>query len=110
MVAVDSNFLPLLLSHQTKAPEDPATKQQIEYLQERIDLLLETLEDDKETIIIPTPVLSEFLVLADRDGPKYLSKIDRNPLYKVADFDILAAIGTSSYAPQEDYDSQQEST
>lgn len=92
MVAVDSNFLPLLLGHPTASRSDPSTKAPPERLQERIDLLIETLENNEETIIIATPVLHEFLMLAGDDGPKYLSRIEKDPLYTVESFDQLAAI------------------
>lgn len=92
MIAVDSTFLPLLLKHATSPPIDPATDQPITQLEERVTLLIDQLEDQKETVLIPTPVLGEFLVLAKQDGQKYLKLIDRNPLFKVADFDTLATI------------------
>ena len=92
MVAVDATFFPYLLKRENRAPNDPATGQPIEYLEERIDLLIETLQKEKETIIIPTPALSEFLVLARDDGPAYLKKIKKSPLFKVKTFDEKAAI------------------
>src|SRR5262245_6064882 len=41
---------------------------------------------------MPTPVLSEFLVLADADGPKYLAEIESNDVYEIQPFDTVAAI------------------
>jgi len=49
-------------------------------------------EEDNETVLIPTPVLSEFLILADKDGPLYLNEIDANPHFVVAAFDEKAAV------------------
>lgn len=92
MVAVDSTFFPYLLNHKTRAPNDPATGKPVDRIEERIELLIETLEEDRETIIIPTPALSEFLVLAKEDGPNYLKAISRNPLFQIQPFDVRAAI------------------
>jgi hypothetical protein len=36
--------------------------------------------------------LSEFLILADKDGPTYLSDLDANPHFIVANFDQRAAV------------------
>lgn len=92
MVAIDSTFFPYLFNHHTRVPIDPATQKPVEYVQERIELLISTLEENKETIIIPTPALSEFLVLAKQDGPKYLKELANNPLYSIRSFDVMAAI------------------
>jgi predicted nucleic acid-binding protein len=92
MIAIDSTFLPLLLSHPARWPDDPATERPIERLQERVDLLIATFQEEKETLVIPTPVVSEFLVLADNDGQKYLDKMQRTPLYSIKNFDLMAAI------------------
>lgn len=92
MIAVDSTFLPLLLKHETNPPIDPATDKPITNLEERVTFLIDELETENETILIPTPVLGEFLVLAKQDGQKYLKRIDKDPLFKVADFDTLATI------------------
>jgi predicted nucleic acid-binding protein len=92
MVAIDSTFFPYLFNHPTRIPKDPATNEPVESIQERIDLLISTLQEEKETIIIPTPALSEFLVLVKQDGPKYLKELTSNPLYSIKPFDVMAAI------------------
>ena len=92
MVAIDSTFFPYLFNHPTRIPKDPATDKPVEAINERINLLIETLQEDKETIIIPTPALSEFLVLAKQNGPKYLKEFTTNALYAIKPFDIIAAI------------------
>lgn len=92
MVVVDNTFLTLLLHPQARPPLDPSTGQRVSHLDERIDLLIETLEEDEETIIIPAPVLTEFLILAENDGPRYLTEIDQNRLFNVESFDQRAAV------------------
>jgi predicted nucleic acid-binding protein len=92
MVAVDNTFLSLLLHSKAKPPLDPSTKKPITRLEDRLDLLIEDLELANDEIIIPTPVLSEFLILADKDGPKYVTEISSSHLFRIADFDTKAAI------------------
>ncbi len=93
MVVFDNSFLTLVLHPTMKQPpRDPATGQTVDRVQERVDLLLETLEKDRETIIIPTPVLTEFLMLIGEDGPRLLGKFDTDKNYQVEPFDQRAAI------------------
>lgn len=92
MIAVDANFLPLLLGYPADIPEDPATGLPISNMTDRIQFLIERCDEANETFIIPTPVLSEFLVLAKKDGNKYLDKIERSPLYEIKAFGKRAAI------------------
>jgi predicted nucleic acid-binding protein len=97
MVGVDNTFLTLLFHPKARPPKDPSTGLPVDRLDERIDLLIETLEEDAETIIIPTPVLTEFLVLAENDGPRYLTEIDQNRLYRIEPFDVKAAIELAAF-------------
>lgn len=92
MIVFDNTFLALVLHPLAKPPLDPSTNLPVTYLRERIDLLIERLEEEHETIIIPTPVLSEFLILAGKDGPRYLTQLDRRSLFRIEAFDIKAAI------------------
>ena len=92
MVGTDCTFLPYLLGHPSTQPIDPTNNQPVDLLQERINLLLTTLDFENETILIPMPAFSEFLVLADKDGQKYINKIDRSPLYQWGHFDLKAAV------------------
>lgn len=94
MIVLDNTFLSLLLHPKAKAPRDPVTRSAITRLDDRIELLIDTWEQDSETILIPAPapVLSEFLILADKAGPQYLTDIDGNRLFTVASFDQKAAV------------------
>ena len=85
-------MLSLLLHPKAKPPKDPGTGQLVDRLEDRLEVLLQDWEEDNETVLIPTPVLSEFLILADKDGPGYLSEIDGNPHFVVAAFDQRAAV------------------
>lgn len=92
MVSVDCNFLSLLLHPEAKAPDDPSTGQPIERLSDRLEALTERLDEEDERIIIPMPVLAEFLILAGREAPDYLQKISTSKTLLLKPFDERAAI------------------
>ena len=92
MVAIDNTFLTLMLSAKGKPPQDPLTKNPLERVADRIEKLLEDLDSEDERIILPTPVLSEFLILAGRDAPAYLEKLSEMKNILVKPFDEKAAI------------------
>ncbi|MBM3779754.1 MAG: PIN domain-containing protein [Acidimicrobiia bacterium] len=64
----------------------------VDRVPDRLKLLVEELEAANAKIIVPTSVLSEFLVLADNDGPAYLAEIQGNDVYEIQPFDTVAAI------------------
>lgn len=66
MIATDETFLSILLHPKAKGPLDPSTGKPIPNLHARIDDLIEKWHEDGETIIIPTPPLAEFLILAGK--------------------------------------------
>lgn len=63
-----------------------------ERAQDRIEYLVARLSSSRESILIPTPVLTEFLVLAGDDGPDYMAEIDGHSCLRVAVFDQKAAV------------------
>lgn len=91
-MGVDCNFLSLILHPGAKAPDDPSTKQPIERLRERLDSLLQELDEKEERILVPMPVLAEFLILAGNDGPEYLQTLGQSKTFFLAPFDERAAI------------------
>jgi hypothetical protein len=92
MIAVDNTFLSVLFFPQAGPPIDPATNKPVHRLEDRLEELIETFRADRDKILIPTPVLSEFLYLAGNDGPLYLAEIDSDPVWFVAGFDQKSAI------------------
>jgi predicted nucleic acid-binding protein len=92
MIVIDNTMLSLLLHPKARPPQDPTTGKPVDRLEDRLEVVLQDWEDDNETILIPTPVLAEFLILADKDGPAYLTDIDANPHFVVAAFDQRAAV------------------
>lgn len=91
MIAIDNTLLSLLLHPKARPPKDPSGKP-VDRLEDRLELLVQEWEEDGEKVLIPAPVLSEFLILADRDGPTYLTDIDASPYFIVASFDPKAAV------------------
>jgi predicted nucleic acid-binding protein len=92
MVSIDAGFLGLFLHPDAKASDDPATKKPTDKARERVEQLIDDLDSQRERIIIPAPALSEFLVLAGKDGPRYLSEISLQASFYIQPFDQLAAI------------------
>ena len=92
LVAFDADVLSMVLNPSIDPPIDPATCQPTERTKGRLEYLLADLEKSKARIIIPSPALSEFLVIAEESGPDYLSDIDRRARFSVEPFDTLAAI------------------
>lgn len=92
MVGIDSTFLSLMLHPKARPPRDPATKKSVERIEDRIERLLQDLDAEGERIILPTPSLCEFLILAGADAPAYLDKIATMKTILVKPFDEKAAI------------------
>src|SRR5450759_545753 len=92
MVAIDNTFLTLMLHEKARPPQDPSTKKPVERVTDRIEKLLEDLDSESERMILATPVLSEFLVLVGRAGPRYLEKLSSMKNILIKPFDELAAI------------------
>lgn len=95
-VVFDSGFLGLLLHPDARTPDTPATGKPVDKAKERVDLLAKELEDEGIRILIPTPVLAEFLVLAKDSGPTYLALIDRSSRFEVVSYDQRAAVETAA--------------
>lgn len=92
MIEIDACFLSLLLHPNAKPPVDPSTRKPISRMRERIDKLEEDWDVSRERIVIPTPALAEFLVLAANDGPAYLNEISARGNFYIRSFDQKAAI------------------
>lgn len=69
MVVFDASFLSLLLNPGSKPPLDPSTQRPVERAPERIEHLVSLLQERGCKIIVPTPALSELLILAGEAGP-----------------------------------------
>ena len=88
MVLFDNNVLCLLLHPDADVPNDPKTGKPIDRAADRVNYLRDQLQDAGIRIIIPAPVLSEFLTFAD---PEYLVTITQSVRFDIAPFDTRAA-------------------
>ncbi len=92
MVVFDTSTLVLALDPKARPPTDPATNKPVEKCKERVEHLLANLNKSKTPILIPTPVLAEFLVKAGRNKQEYLDKFLGSRNFEVGVFDVRAAI------------------
>ncbi|WP_446830937.1 hypothetical protein [Candidatus Foliamicus sp.] len=92
MPVFDATALLHFLEPDAKPVLDPNSGKPLDDAKARIDLLIKTLQAKGETIVIPTPALSEVLVHAGDAGPKYLDVLDRKRCFRVEPFDKRAAV------------------
>ena len=92
MVIFDSNFVLTFLCEAKKAPIDPVTKQPLTYYNERVAHLVDCLKKEKQTIGIPTPVLSEIGIQSDRATPELVSELASYKWFEFLSFDTISAI------------------
>ena len=92
MPVFDATTLLLFLEPDARAPLDPATNKPVTDAKARIDQLVDTLEKRRETIMIPTPALSEVLVHAGEAGPEYLEIPNTTRCFRIEPFDQRAAV------------------
>ncbi len=85
-VAFDSVILGACLHPEASYPKP------VDRVPERLKHFVQTLDAARATIIIPTPALSEFLVLAAGDASAYLSELTDSAVFVVEPFDLKAAI------------------
>ena len=92
MAVFDTNFLVFLLEPGKPAPLDPKTGRPVTLAKERIEHLIKALEQDGEKIVLPTPVLSEFLVKAGVAATEYLQMFEKQAVFRIASFDTRCAV------------------
>lgn len=92
MAVFDANFVMALIEPTKAQPIDPVTNAVVTQIAERMALLLLTLQQRNEKIVIPTPALCEFLVYAEEAAPKYVAQFVKSKNFKIADFGRRAAI------------------
>lgn len=92
MVVFDTSILALAFDVSAKPPVDPTTGVKLTECQARIDHLIKTLSKAKTRVLIPTPVLAEYLVRAGLDRDNRLSELTSSRAFVVAPFDTRAAV------------------
>lgn len=89
VAAFDNNVLCLLLHPDADVPSDPSTGKPVSRAKDRMSYLVEQFREAGSRILIPTPVLAEFLTFA---APDYLAVINSSSHFEIAPFDQRAAI------------------
>ena len=85
MISFDSNFL-LIALHKDNIPAS------VPRARDRVLQLIETLHQQREKIVIPTPVLAEVFVHSGHAGGVYLAELQKSSKFRIAAFDTRAAI------------------
>jgi predicted nucleic acid-binding protein len=88
----DAGFIHILFDDRARVPRDSKGKPVIEQVQARIDFLVQTISERKDKIILPTPALTEFMLLAADRYRDYLTIIKRKAVFEIAGFDDPEAI------------------
>ncbi len=92
MILFDSSVLCLTLYPQAGIPNDFRTGKPINFAKQRVDGLIAQAEQSSETILVPTPALSEVLVVVAPDVQKYLDELSNQACFKIVPFGERAAI------------------
>ncbi|MGH9904795.1 MAG: hypothetical protein ACRD8U_04315 [Pyrinomonadaceae bacterium] len=93
MIAFDTSTIVLTLDpDKARPPTDPATGLLLTNCKRRVDYLISKLDQANEGILIPTPILSEYLVRAGPNRNEYIKKFLSSKNFVVGAFDQRAAI------------------
>lgn len=90
---LDNNILIQLLAPNATGLRDPETDQELSNLEGRAAELIALAERVNAVLLIPTPVLSEFLIgVAPELFQQYLDVINGSACFELVDFDAAAAV------------------
>ena len=94
MIVFDASVLTIAFDSSAKVPSIDGRP--VEKCKERVDYLIEELNEAKEKIIIPTPVLAEYLVKAGKEKDARLNEFLRSGWFKTEPFCRRAAIACAN--------------
>lgn len=90
---VDNNILIQILAPNKTGLTHPETKAALDRVDERAQAFVSEAERKNALILIPTPVLSEFLIgVEESKYQEYLDVLNGSACFEVVDFDTAAAI------------------
>ncbi|MEH6809239.1 MAG: hypothetical protein V7651_10320 [Hyphomonas oceanitis] len=92
IIGFDANIWIARYDPSIRTPIDPSSGQPITHAQQRVKALIKQAGQDKHTILIPTPVLSEVLAYTDDRRFEMLAAIAKSAHFQVASFDMKAAV------------------
>src|SRR6476620_11453405 len=92
MIALDTTALGLLFISKAEICH-PGTTNPIKHAKERLEALVEKMAKNGETILVPTPVLSELIVRIPADQVNdLLTQMNTSTWFRVEAFDSAAAV------------------
>lgn len=94
MVVFDTSTIVLALDDNARPPIDPATGQPVEKCKERVKHLIATLSKARTPVLIPAPVVAEYLVKI-RNKQEFLDKFHSSRYFEVGVFGMREAIELS---------------
>lgn len=90
---LDNNVLIQILAPSITGLSDPETKAELDRLNDRVAAFVSQVESQDAVMVIPTPVLAEFLMGVEGEKyQEYLDAINGNSCFQLVDFDTAAAI------------------
>ncbi|WP_051222007.1 PIN domain-containing protein [Neptunomonas japonica] len=92
MVVIDTNVLVYMINPKAPSPTDPTTGKQVEHVKERVEHLVATLQEKGIKVLVPTPVLSELLLVNRKKYKEILEVIRTRTVFRPVSFDQRAAI------------------
>lgn len=95
MVVFDTSTIVLALDPQARPPTHPDTGVPVERCKERVEYLLARLSKARTMILIPTPVLTEYLVKAGPNKQAMIERFTNSKNFEIGPFDVRAAIETA---------------
>lgn len=91
-VVLDTSVLVYLINPNAPAPLDPSTGKHVPHCQQRIEGLLEDLDESAVQLVLPTPVLSELLIRAGDRQIEVLAALSNKKSVQILPFDQFAAV------------------
>ena len=91
MVAFDNTILSLLIFPDADLRQG-SEGQKVEHARERVAGLVQSVEDAREQVLVPTPALCELLVTEDADVQDVLTTLRGSAYIRVENFDERAAV------------------
>jgi predicted nucleic acid-binding protein len=92
MIAIDACVLSLLIYDKSGVPNDFKTGKPIEFARQRVNGLIQSLEDEAGSIVIPTPALSEALCVVAPNCQQHVDELESQSCFRVRPFGTRAAI------------------
>jgi hypothetical protein len=92
MVLLDATAFSFLVNPDAKTPNHPTTGRPVSDAGKRFQFLKAQIEKSGNTILIPTPALSEVLVSIGDAAPAVIELLNHSARFRIADFDQRAAV------------------